>query len=147
VSAAPVPNTATGSDGGNAAGNAWLAEFLKRSGEWDAARGDSRGDRSQTMADTASAADASPLNNHVRALDGDHLHFQPSVKVAVNAKEISDLFDGLSAHSVPEHVAEFFAAADIHLPTDVADAGHSAMAKILAQLAAGTGGSHSDLLI
>ena len=147
---APVPNTATDGDGRNATGNAWLADFLKRSSDWDAARGDSRGDRSQTLADNASASDVSGHNNHSRALDGEHLHFQRSVQAAGNVQEITDLFDGLSAHFAPHQIAGFLAtdiAADIHFPTDVADAGHSALAKILAQVAAGTGGSHSDLLI
>lgn len=121
-----------------------------------------------TLAETASAKNPTPtvaptdggnadahawLADFVRDLDGpggrgDHLHFRQSVNAPANADELSDVFEGLFARFGNHQAAQMIDhALDHHAPADVSDAGHAALAKILAQLAAGHGGNHSDLLV
>jgi hypothetical protein len=143
---APAPVQVTEGGGGKPASNIWLAEFFKRSGDWDTVRNDRSTGQTLGVSEEGNAPAASDDNNKVLALNGDHLNFRLSVERHANAEEISDLFDGIFANFGSRHGAASLPAdiaADIHVPAD--EAAHSAMAKILAQMAAG--GSHSDLLI
>ncbi|GLS29186.1 Carboxypeptidase regulatory-like domain-containing protein [Mesorhizobium albiziae] len=144
--AAPTPAPVEVTDGGDKSSNTWLAEFFKRGGDWDNVRSDRQA--GQTLADNDSV-DA-PAAMHDANLDlafrDDHLRFQPSVEAAANAEDFHDQFQGWFAQ-LGDGAAEAALAyhqVDVPVPTDMADA---ATANILAQLAAGTAGAHSDLLI
>jgi hypothetical protein len=142
----PVPSKA--SDGGETpSSNAWLADFLKQSGDWDALQNDRL---------TGSAIDeASPLvaknSDHLAfALNGDQLHFQPSLETVGKADEIADLFEEIVANfadrdALPSRFTDH--SADFKAPSDVADAPHDAFADILIQMATARGSLNSDLFI
>lgn len=85
------------------------------------------------------------------APDADQMHFHASKEAAVgNADDIVHLLEGTVANlGYRDAVASRLThhSADIQLPTDVADAAHDALAKIIAQMAAGPGHMNSDLMI
>lgn len=143
-----TPASSNASDGdGKPALNAWLADFLKGSGDWDAVRTD----RSTGSASDEAGGPAAKNGDHLAlALNGDQLHFQPSVETAGKADEIAELFEEMVANFGPrDAVASRLTdhSVDFQAPTDVADAAHDALADILAQLATGRGSLNSDLFI
>lgn len=145
---APVepPVAEAPSGGGNQPANSWLAQFLKRANEWDGGRRDG----TLADADDANGSGGDHKAAAVASLDGDQMRFAPSVEAPVNQEKMSELFDGIFADFAPREAAASLAAeiaGDIHLPADAGDAAHAAMTKVFAQLAAGSGNSHSDLLI
>ncbi|WP_026621042.1 hypothetical protein M728_004531 (plasmid) [Ensifer sp. WSM1721] len=143
---APVSSDASDGDG-TPTSNAWLADFLKGSGDWDAVQND----RSTGSASDEAGAPVAKNGDHLAlALNGDQLHFQPPVETVGKADEIADLFEEMVANFAPrEAVASRLTdhSADFQVPADVADGAHDALANILVQMATAKGSLNSDLLI
>ena len=146
----PVVVPVEAPEGGAPNSNAWLANFFKQNGDWDNARNDRSASQTLAVSDQAGRPDAKQGDHLALALDGDSLQFRPSVEAASNADDFSDLFEGMVANF--GHRDAFASLAgnhqvDFHAPAHVADAVHDALAKVMAQLATGANGPHSDLLI
>lgn len=141
---ASVPSDASDGDG-NPTSNAWLADFLERSGDWDAVQNDRLTGQTLPASGEASAPVAENHDHLALALNGDQLHFHPSAEAVDNADEIADLFEGLVANfghrdAVASRIADH--SVDFQVPADVADAVHD-----LVQMATGTSSPNSDLWI
>ena len=146
---APVVAPAEAPEGGAPNANAWLADFFKRNGDWDNARSDRTAAQTLGVKDQAGEQDAKDGDHSTGSLAGDSLQFLPSVKVAANAVDFSDMFDGSGANFGHRDAFASFAAnhqADFQAPADVVESVHEALTKVMAQLATANG-SHSDLLI
>ncbi|AUX80428.1 CAP domain-containing protein [Sinorhizobium fredii] len=141
----PVPSDASEGDG-TPTSNAWLADFLKDSGDWDAVQSDRL---TGSASDEASAPVAKNGDHLALALNGDQLHFQPSLETVGKADEIADLFEEMVANfahgdSLPSRLADH--SDDLQVPADV-DATHDALADILVQMATARGSLNSDLFV
>lgn len=91
----PVPSDVP-DGGGRPVSTGWLADFFKRSGDWDT--GHRSAAQPQPAGDTASDPAATGNGDHLaRLLGGDQLHFQPSAKALANADKIADFFDSMFA--------------------------------------------------
>ncbi|MBB3980156.1 hypothetical protein GGQ64_005408 [Rhizobium azooxidifex] len=124
--------------------------FLKRSSDWNAGQNDRLAGQTLSAHDEANAPVAKNGYRLALALKGDQLHFQPSVKAVGNADEIADLIEGMVANfGYRDAVASRFTnhSVNFQVPTDVVDAAHDALAKILVQIATGTGDLNSELFI
>ena len=81
------------------------------------------------------------------ALNGDQLHFQPSLETVGGSDEIADLFEEMVANfahrdALPSRLTDH--SADFQAPADVADGAQDALANILATT---RGSLNSDLFI
>lgn len=141
----PVHSDASDGDG-TPTSKAGIADF-KRGGDW---QNDRLTAQTGSDGDEASTPTAKNGDHSVFALNADLLHFQPPREAVSNADEIADLFEGILADfghrdAVASRTTDH--QLDFQVPTDPADAAYDALAKIMAQMATGTGSVNSDLFI
>lgn len=135
----PVPPDALHGDG-KPASTAWLADFLKRSGDWDAEQNDHFTGQTLSASDEASTPLAKNDDHLALAISGDQLRFQPSAEAVGNGDGIVGLFEPTDAtfdHCDADASRVTGHSVDFQVPTDVADAAHGALANILAQMGTG----------
>ncbi len=107
-------------------------------------------DTSAPAGDEAKAPTEKNGDHRALALDEDQLHFHASTEAAGNADEIAHVFEEIFANLGDRDAAVSrltHHSADFQLPTDVADAAHDGLAKLLAQLATGQGHMNADLIL